>query len=553
MTEPIALPPQSFNRDELLLYITTTIPDSGDALNREEYRHNVLAQHLETLLNDFDVYLKENSPSLVLLREGEQPIASFYPAGEADSDSFVSYVKLGLSEDPDVQTRENAIVQVMQLYNKLDEKGTNTGARLNTSTDESVPRSEITYISPNINIGSSQGNALTGGGPGAFPIAITEQAARDHAGFAFTKEFDNARGSGTGAGVTVAVFDNYCQPATYPSNCLYTSLKSKIQNKAKLYIVPSPPTQIPPGQQYLRDYPHPVTDHGVFVAGIIHSIAPDADIRMYPMLDDFGVGGVFELMSALSQLQSDIASGKTCNKVVINMSFVMTIFTSPYKDLLIMVLDFLFKQRFAAFDDFNENASNAEVYIVAAVGNERRNAAQPAPPPEFPANYDIDNVIGVSAAMFRTRPNALDEPGVFSTFDTSDAQNVTIYSNAPETRPEKGFITFGGEAGMNGALRQATQLGIIGIYLNPLPKPGAMSASNLNYLPNPSGWARWAGTSFATPIISGALALCLSSGQNTAAMRIFNNANPTVFPVWQNQPLSHIIDECNESYRQASD
>lgn len=552
MTVPIALPPQSFNRDELLLYITTTVPDSGDALNDEEYRHNVLAEHLETLLNDFDVYLQENSPSLVLLREGEQPIASFYPAGEADSPSFVSYVKLGLSEEPDTQTRENAIIEITQLYNKLYEKGTNMGARLNTSTNESVPRSEITYISPNINIGSSQGNALTGGGPGAFPIPVTDQAARDHAGFAFTKEFDNARGSGTGAGVTVAVFDNYYQPANYPTNCLYTSLKSKIQNKAKLQTAPSLPTQILPGQVHLPDYPHPVADHGVFVAGIIHSIAPDADIRMYPILDEFGVGGVFELMSALSQLQSDIASGKTCDKVVVNMSFVMTIFTSPHKDLLIMVLDVLFKQRFAEFDDSNENASNAKVYIVAAVGNERRGTAQPAPPPEFPANYDIDNVIGVSAAMFRTQPNALAEAAEFSTFDTSDAQNVTIYSNAPETRPEKGFITFGGEAGMNSGLRQATQLGIIGIYLNPLPNLVGVSASNLNYLPNPTGWARWAGTSFATPIISGALALCLSSELDVAAMRIFNNADPTVFPVWQNQPLSATVNMCVQEKMTAS-
>jgi hypothetical protein len=90
------------------------------------------------------------------------------------------------------------------------------------------------------------------------------------------------------------------------------------------------------------------------------------------------------------------------------------------------------------------------------------------------------------------------------------------YSNLSDDTPVIGYATLGGEAGAG--------QGILGIFISgfpefcgPLPidllkdvQPG-----RIQYRPNTNGWARWAGTSFATPVISGLLA-ALGAGRTLA-------------------------------------
>src|SRR5258707_13989154 len=60
-------------------------------------------------------------------------------------------------------------------------------------------------------------------------------------------------------------------------------------------------------------------DHGVFVAGLVRDIAPSARIRLIRILNDFGGCDLYNLFSALSDLEQDMVSG-AIRRLVINLS-----------------------------------------------------------------------------------------------------------------------------------------------------------------------------------------------------------------------------------------
>ena len=113
-------------------------------------------------------------------------------------------------------------------------------------------------------------------------------------------------------------------------------------------------------------------------------------------------------------------------------------------------------------------------------------------------------------------------PGVIGVGALSgEGVDLASYSNFCDEPPSEGFMTLGGEPG--------TENGILGVYIHEFPvdngsndpdyhveqpQPGHLRGpadyspdlSEIQYNPNLFGWAWWAGTSFATPIISGLLA-----------------------------------------------
>jgi subtilisin family serine protease len=113
------------------------------------------------------------------------------------------------------------------------------------------------------------------------------------------------------------------------------------------------------------------------------------------------------------------------------------------------------------------------VLVVAAAGNDalRRETRHfdEAPPPRYPARYE--QVLAVAPSESTGAPAS--------------------YSNRADVRARtNGITSFGGEIGGEGK-------GVVGVYSADTFPDGQR---------NTSGWAQWAGTSFATPLIAGVAA-----------------------------------------------
>lgn len=265
---------------------------------------------------------------------------------------------------------------------------------------------------------------------------------------------------------------------------------------------------------HLKDHNYDMTNHGLFVAGIIHSIAPAAEIHLYEVLNPEGVGDLISLADGLSKISNSFP-GK---QVVINCSLVLNI---PLLNHPIIDLSKDLKARFIhewdkhkdkhetldrlTKDLWSEEESLAEIArqvrtiervcnsiyegksrVIAAAGNDWE-PGQPRserPQARYPAAFD--SVAGVGALKKRRKQDDRYDPAEYS--DQSDRPTVT------------GIMTFGGEKG--------PENGVLGIYLGAFPPPD--ENGNQPAAENECDWAWWAGTSFATPIISGITAALLT-------------------------------------------
>jgi subtilisin family serine protease len=115
--------------------------------------------------------------------------------------------------------------------------------------------------------------------------------------------------------------------------------------------------------------------------------------------------------------------------------------------------------------------------FVASAGND--STSQSRVDARYPAAFS--NVIGVGAL-----PKG--NPRIINSYIPAS------YSNLADNPPTNGFMTFGGEPGQGQGIR--------GMYISNFPGLGNI---------NPTGWAWWAGTSFAAAIITGFLAAEISS------------------------------------------
>jgi hypothetical protein len=234
-------------------------------------------------------------------------------------------------------------------------------------------------------------------------------------------------------------------------------------------------------------------DHGVFVAGLVRDIAPGARIRLIRILNDFGGCDLYNLFSALTDLEQDMISG-SIRRLVINLSLTVMpdIRRLPYVWFdhrqwpstqlagAVRVLSHIEEGLRLLFESLYEHGA----LVVAAAGNDLPlsiKQGQKPRPPRTPARFDT--VLSVTSVNSRYAP--------------SQFANLACISPLNE-----GVATFGGDSygstdanGLPDAVR--------GIYIAPTFPNGEQ---------NVSGWADWSGTSFAAPIISGLGAHLLAQG-----------------------------------------
>ncbi|MCI0555166.1 MAG: S8 family serine peptidase, partial [Anaerolineae bacterium] len=271
---------------------------------------------------------------------------------------------------------------------------------------------------------------------------------------------------------------------------------------------------------HLKDHNYDMTDHGLFVAGIIHSIAPAAEIHLYEVLNPEGVGDLKSIALGLSKVLNSFPG----QPLVVNCSLVLNI---PLLGHSITDLDTKIKGKIV--HEWSKHERNVEqdekdekkvkltdefwspksldwparqdwlarqsraiericdlIYarnsrVIAAAGNDHEPGGPEAERPQarYPAAFE--SVVGVGA-LKKGSPLGHAE-----------------YSDQSDRPAETGITTLGGEKGVDN--------GVLGIYIGKFPdekddnKPGPE---------NKCDWAWWAGTSFAAPIISGATAAVLS-------------------------------------------
>jgi subtilisin family serine protease len=285
-------------------------------------------------------------------------------------------------------------------------------------------------------------------------------------------------------------------------------------------------------------------DHGLFTASIIRQLAPTAEIRLIRVLSDYGVGDLLALVDVLRRLPGAL-NPRGEKRLVVNLSLVAGMppsgemlglwFPNSVSDIATVTS---WQADIARTLDF-AHRSLAEtvawltaqgVLVVAAAGNDA-SGGPVRPEPRIPARYD--EVLAVAAVQRNSF-----EPSSFS-----NRGDVAIMGN--------GVAVFGGDArppeqsarGSGADPRRAspgreddpwvTVDGVVGAFsAEVLPLEGG---------PNTSGWASWAGTSFATPIVAGLAADVLTREPDLGPARVIErvrvHAQLTDDPLDRDGPL----------------
>ena len=260
----------------------------------------------------------------------------------------------------------------------------------------------------------------------------------------------------------------------------------------------------------------PMNDHGVFVAGIIRDIAPDAHVECIRVLNDYGVGDTSTLINALSLIQSRLLTGDLQNvPVVVNLSLTAT----PAEEALgsLGLTDASVAQtRIGLLSAMQSLAQQGVVFAASSGNGSGPHDTYTNPPgervrPRYPAAfaYPLPGAVLEFPDLSAMIPvGAVNSSGV-----------AASYSNYPGPL---GIGTYGGEIPSPSQATPDTVTGTQaqppidaprGIYTSalypalsaddPLPTVSPPPVSYPEYAPSPAvTWAYWSGTSFATPVIS---------------------------------------------------
>ncbi len=406
------------------------------------------------------------------------------------------------------QANASVVRGLVKLINRQREQISGRLARVGEG------RTQLLAATPNWLIGPAQ-DGIVAGGPGTTPELVPASAATTGAGPRFRFPVD-PRSQGPRKIDLQAIVDRQRLAVEVPDDerrvvvavldtCpLAADVKEKVADldarghpnrllaEVAAHVAIDTPRFVPPGyfdgqlrhiepNYKLIPYDrgdHRIPDHGLFAAGIVRDIAPTARIHLIRVLDDKGIGDLLVLIHALRALPDHPSFQE--RRLIINLS---------------LTVDLPIRERLSAFwgrpapgeREEAEEAWELEIHrslasvfdwlrergvlVVAAAGNDADDPPVPTrrPEPRLPARYD--NVLGVAAVNSDMAPAHFSNRGDFIQFGN-------------------GVAVFGGDDLTQGVARDA----IIGIF----------SAERMPFTnkTNDTGWARWSGTSFATPIIS---------------------------------------------------
>ncbi len=444
-----------------------------------------------------------------------------------------------------ISTEQKTLVQLLKdLYKLIQEQGEpiqkKGGPEERHFRISNDPLVFVRSASPNWLIGGAHHQPGTGG-PATWPKGVSSsdpEADPSTNAYRFTFRFPPGSSLGqwcgnanAGEGIYVAILDTAPSQSDlitayherHESHPLIDQLLGPTGPKPPLHVQWAAPADYPLLMEYsLSGHRYRMPDHGLFIAGIIHTIAPKAELHLYEVLGPYGTGMLDTIApGVLRALQEAQAAGKP---LVINCSFALTVPLDPLHNApdwdvdlsgLVGFTTISFRTLMEALTQNNEGGAQ-EAIVVAAAGNDAtRSAGDPNPSNRPQARYPaaFDGVVGVGALPIEGSNEQF--PKVYRV-DGTERYDTATYSNFSDDPAGIGFVTLGGEDGPG--------KGVLGIYISDIPRTANPNGStNVQYEHNESGWAWWAGTSFAAPIISGILAAGLSPA---AGLRPQLLANP---------------------------
>lgn len=243
-----------------------------------------------------------------------------------------------------------------------------------------------------------------------------------------------------------------------------------------------------------------VRDHGLFVAGLVHAVAPASELRLIKVLNEYGCGDLFTLNTALGYFISDVVEEREQAErehrpfkgIVINLSLGAH---APRKGISL--------ERCERGDPENtdivslcqvlSDAVGKGIVVVAAAGNdsgEENELPQPRPQ-QIPAAYDF--VIGVKAS---------NRYGNLACFSNEGDVTAPGGDGSRANNCAHKIAGCSDDCSEGESCPDDCKEDIISLVLFP-PNGNAHWPTHYGY---------WRGTSFSAPLVSGLAALALQAG-----------------------------------------
>ena len=217
-----------------------------------------------------------------------------------------------------------------------------------------------------------------------------------------------------------------------------------------------------------------ISNHGLFVAGLIHAVVPHSEIYLVRVLEKDGCGGLFAINKGIEMFMHKTLEDRkgTLEGTVINLS--LGVHKPPEPSQLGL------PDEVQSLERILETAVGLGAVVVAAAGNDSYDKPSDSPSSmELPAEYPF--VIGVAASNIESGRGC--------------------FSNRGDVAAPGGNGRF---------LDEETRCAIPDCLEDP-------DLCLIGLAPNSkTGYAYWVGTSFSTPLVSGLASLLLDAGVRPA-------------------------------------